>query len=158
MKIKWEIEKKRGNLRPLLHYTITLEAFETALAPPPVTITSHLPKVPAESQRHCLPGQNERKEDWKPEALHPLTTPFFKDGTRSETLRLPWRETPDYPEVEASFLALREKFEDELKRAYDSAPISIQKELGITAETRHHVVSGVAAERFLRVVGAAPAS
>ena len=104
MKIKWEIEKKRGNLRPLLRYTITLESYETALAPPQVHAESSLPKIPSDSQKHCLPGQNERKKGWRPGAFHTLFTPYFKDGTLSETLRLPWREKGDYPEVKASFL------------------------------------------------------
>ena len=43
MRITWKIEKKRGNLRPVLTYTVTLEDFERALATPPLTITSLIP-------------------------------------------------------------------------------------------------------------------
>ena len=46
MRITWKIEKKRGNLRPVLTYTVTLEDFERQLATPPLSITSLIPEPP----------------------------------------------------------------------------------------------------------------
>lgn len=62
MNIKWNITKKRGNVRPVLTYTIVLDEHEKALALPPLRLTSEIPEPEESWQEHCYPGQYERSQ------------------------------------------------------------------------------------------------
>jgi hypothetical protein len=149
--IEWVITKKRGIFRPVLRYTVTLTEFERELGVPMVRIASQIPKPPDASWDYCWPGQNERGQ-WSPAEFHQLATPAHKTGELSEVLRLPWREGNAYPEVEASFQALRQAFERALEAAAASAPLQLRGDLETTRETRRAIAPAFAAERLLRLV------
>ncbi len=151
MKIEWNIDKKRGNARPLLVFTITLTDFEKELGMPAVRIESSIPKPPDAGWRHCWPGQNERA-GWTPGEHYLLMSPSHKKGRVTETLTLPWRESNEYPEVAQSFLLLREAFERELEAAVQSAPLQVQDTLETSPPARKAIAPAVAAERMLRLV------
>lgn len=155
MFIKWKIEKKRGNLRPSLTYSIELEEFEQNIAIPIVTIESEIPVIPDDYQNYCLPGTNEREEGWDPTKTHKLSTPYFKDGSIKEFIRLPFRDNNDYPEVHRSFEKLRNEFEKHLKASYDSKPISKEYRLELSEETKKIVASGITAAKMLKFAGVA---
>jgi len=154
MRIEWKIEKKRGNLRPDLRYSVSLEDHEKALALPPVRLTSTIPKPEDDHQDYCYPGQFERGEQTGParNSFHVLESPSHKGQSWVQSLRLPWREGSEYPEVEESFLLLREAFEKELTAAYDSAPVAATQELLSSSTARKNIAPGVLAERFLQIV------
>ena len=123
MRIDWKITKKRGNLRPLLTYTVTLEEHEKALALPPLRVRSSIPEPEDSWQEHCYPGQMERAEGGRHVSCYELESPSHRGKSWPQTLRLPWREDNAYPEVEASFLAFRKAFESLLEQACASAPM-----------------------------------
>lgn len=160
MNISWVITKKRGNFRPVLQYTITLNDFERELGVPMVRMQSSIPKPPETSWEYCWPGQNERGAWPDGEAgaageggeFHQLATPAHKAGETVGFLKLPWRESNQYPEVEASFQALREAFERTLEEAAASAPIRLCGSLETSAEARRAIAPAFAAERLLRLV------
>jgi hypothetical protein len=149
--IEWKIEKKRGNYRPLLHYTVTLNEFECGLCLSAVRVQSVIPKPPEASWSYCWPGQNERGE-WAPSDWYLLMTPSHKDKSTGQTLKLPWRESNAYPEVEESFTALREAFERELSLAIDSAPLNLNGSMELSSLMRKSVAPAYAAQRILRAV------
>ena len=60
MHIEWNITKRRGNIRPVLHYTVTLEEHERELALPFIRVVSTIPEPPDSWQEFCYPGQHER--------------------------------------------------------------------------------------------------
>lgn len=153
MRITWSITKKRGNLRPVLSYSITLEDHEQALALPPVSILSSIPKPEEDWQEHCYPGQFERNTQGLATPLHRhfLESPSHKGHSWTHTLRLPWREDNEYPEVAASFQMLRETLERELASAHASRPMQMQDSIGTSKTGKREIASGVLAERFLRI-------
>jgi hypothetical protein len=59
MNMTWKITKKRGNFRPVLHYTLTLTEYERGLALPAVRIQS--PIQAADRLGHCWPGRTRRR-------------------------------------------------------------------------------------------------
>ena len=63
MHIEWNITKRRGNIRPVLHYTVTLEEHERELALPFIRVVSTIPEPPDSWQEFCYPGQHERAEN-----------------------------------------------------------------------------------------------
>lgn len=151
MIIEWKVIKKRGNFRPMLNYVIRLEAFERELAVPQVIMDSSIER-PADGWRsYCYPNQSERKGGQG--QSYRLFTPDHKLGEIEDSLRLPWRENGEYPEIRDSFMRLREQFELVLKNAYDSQPIESEGRLELSEKTRKHIASGVAAQRFLQAVG-----
>jgi hypothetical protein len=150
--IEWKIEKKRGNYRPLLHYTVTLGEFECGLCLPAVRVQSLIPRPPEASWSYCWPGQNERGQ-WTPSDWHLLMTPSHKDKSSSQTLKLPWREDNAYPEVEESFALLRDAFEEALTRAVQSAPMNLGGRLETSSVMRQTIAPAFAAGRILRAVG-----
>ena len=150
MKIEWNIVKKRGNYRPVLHYTVTLNEFERSLCLHAVRVESTIPKPPEASWTYCWPGQNERGP-WTPSAWYCLMTPSHKDGKFSDSLKLPWREGNAYPEVEASFAALRTAFETALGQALDSAPISDAGRMETSGTMRQVMAPAFMAQRILGV-------
>ncbi|OEU79730.1 MAG: hypothetical protein BA865_00230 [Desulfobacterales bacterium S5133MH4] len=152
MQIEWRIEKKRGNLRPKLHYKMILEECEKDLAIPPVCVESMIPKPLDHWQSHCYPGQKERN-GWKPEEYYSLFTPGHKTPEVAETICLPWRADNEYPEIETSFHRLRDDFEESLRHAYNSLPMDTKGNMGITPQTKKHIAPGIAAARLLRAVG-----
>ena len=149
MRIDWKITKKRGNIRPLLTYTVTLEEHEKALALPPLRVRSSIPEPENSWQEYCYPGQMERVDGADGRCCYELEGPSHRGKSWPQTLRLPWRENNAYPEVEASFLAFREAFEAMLAQAYASAPMQEEGSLGASAASRSMVAPGVLAERFL---------
>ncbi len=149
MRIDWKITKKRGNIRPLLTYTVTLEEHEKALGLPPLRMRSSIPEPEDSWQEHCYPGQMERAEGAGPSSCYELEAPSHRGRSWPQTLRLPWREDNAYPEVEASFLAFREAFEAMLAQAYASAPMQEEGSLASSAASRMLVAPGVLAGRFL---------
>lgn len=153
MNIEWTIAKKRGNFRPVLSYAITLTDYEKGLGMPAVRIESTIPKPPDAGLTYCWPGQNERAE-WTPAEFHLLMTPPHTDGTLSKSLKLPWREDNDYPEVEESFRSLRDAFERALSQASASRPMDETGSLAISGGAKADIAPAFAAERILQVVKA----
>lgn len=151
MNIVWNITKKRGNLRPVLNYTTTLTEFEKSIAMPAVRITSTIPRPPDVGWQHCWPGENERGQ-WTPAEFHLLMTPSYRSGSLTESLKLPWRENNAYPEVEASFLVLREAFEHVLATSANSKAMQVQGRLETSGLARKSIAPAVAAQRILKVV------
>jgi len=148
MRINWTIEKKRGNYRPLLHYTMVLEDFEQDLAVFAVNVQSSIPKVDKPGESFCLPDLHERGDLWHPTDYHWLTAPYFKTGQRSDTIRLPFRESGEYPEVERSFKVLREKHELVVKDSYGCQPLKQHGELDLSDETKEAIAATLTRKRL----------
>ena len=149
MKIKWQIKKKRGNFRPTLNYTIVLEDYEKELAIHAVRIDTGIPEIPNPHLSHCQPGQDERSSGWRPTGFHRIQVPYFKTGRASDFIRLPFRASGEYPEVEAAFRDLRRIYEEEVCRAYGQAPIDQSGALGVSPETGRQIAARVTADRML---------
>jgi hypothetical protein len=150
MRITWHIDKKRGNHRPVLAYTVVLEGHEKGLALPYVRITSTIPEPPSAWQLHCHPGEHERA-GLPPAGFYLLDTPSHSMKGLDRTLRLPWREDNGYPEVEESFLALRRAFEAALAEAHASGPMDVRGELAVSAGLRRELAPSLLADRLLRL-------
>jgi hypothetical protein len=148
MRIEWKIQKKAGHLRPKLHYRITLETFEIDLAVPMVRIASTIPKPPDAGQHYVWPGTKECGREL-PEEVYDLYTPSHKTGHCRETLMLPMRKEKDYPEVEASFIRLRQAYEEALLAAYANSAFETRGRLEMTTATKRQMAPAVAARRFL---------
>ncbi|NDV21959.1 hypothetical protein [Desulfovibrio sp. JC022] len=151
MIIEWNLNKKRGNFRPVLTYTIRLEDFEKELGLPQVVMESSIPEPPNSWSASCLPGKCERAGAGC--TAYRLYTPDHKKGEVEGKFTLPWRVDCDYPEIKKSFLKLREDFENVLKDAYDSHPVDINGKLELSKETRQHIASGLVSQRFLKAAG-----
>jgi hypothetical protein len=149
MKIQWTIRKKRGNYRPTLHYVITLEDFEKELAVSSLTIKSNIPKIPNPHQPYCLPDTNERVLKWKPQDYHFISVPYFKNGELEECIRLPFRESGVYPEVEESLRRLHFEHEKIVRLTYAHEPLNERKELEMLRDTRGHIAANVFSPRLL---------
>ncbi len=156
MRIDWKITKKRGNIRPILTYSVTLEECEKELAMPPLRVKSTIPEPPDSWQEYCYPGQLERSgAPADPARVYDLDIPSHKGRAWPSSLRLPWREDNVYPEVEESFRLLRDAFERQLEDAYASLPIREENSIGSSPESRRHIAPATLGARFLRF---APAS
>ena len=153
MRLALNITKKRGNLRPLLTYSVTLEDHEKALAMPPLRVRSSIPEPEESWREYCYPGEMERAEAPCPASCYELETPSHRGRSWPQTLRLPWRADNSYPEVEASFAALREAFEAQLAQACASEPMREEGSLASSESSRAFVAPAVLAERFLRIAG-----
>ncbi|GAB7081088.1 hypothetical protein [Megalodesulfovibrio paquesii] len=153
MRIEWTIIKGRGNLRPVLQYTVTLSEFEISLAVPMLQVESGIPKPPDAGWNFCWPGQNERS-DWTPSEFHVLVTPNHRSGKNTESLKLPWRASNEYPEVEAGFMALRQAFEEMLTETSRSQPMQVQGRLETSGEAKKQLAPAVVAARILHAVKA----
>lgn len=151
MIIEWKINKKRGNYRPVLTYSIKLEDFEKDLALPRVVIQSEIPEPPESWSASCLPDKNER--NGVECSTYRIYTPDHKTGILEGKAVLPWRETGNYPEVETSFRALRDNFEKVLKQAYDSLPLEENGRLEMSPEIKKLIAGGIVSEKFLKAVG-----
>ncbi len=151
MRIEWTITKERGNHRPVLEYTLTLSDFERRLYMPAVRIESAIPKPPDAGLHYCWPGHNERGE-WTPAEHYRLMSPKYSDGFVAARLRLPWRDSNEYPEVEASFETLRKVFEEAMAHAAASAPLQLRGHLETSMPTKQAIAPAVAASRMLRAV------
>ena len=149
MDISWHISKERGNHRPLLVYTVALDEYERELAVPPLEMDSTIPKPPAAFETFCYPGEKERTPGWSPEQFHTLRTPSHKQAELTEELRLPWRKDNAYPEVEASFAALRHTYEQALAQAHASDPLDVQEHLGASSDAKKRLAPALAAKRLL---------
>lgn len=152
MKIEWSIEKKRGNYRPILQYRAVLNELERSLGLAAVAVESNIPKPPEASWSYCWPGQNERST-WTPSGFYLLLTPSHKDGQRSDSLKLPWREDNVYPEVGESFALLRLAFESALAQALASPAMAEKGALETSPAMRQAMAPAFAAQRILKVVG-----
>ena len=150
MRIEWKITKKRGNLRPVLHYSVELEEHEKALALPTVSVLSSIPQPEEGRQDYCYPDMLERAAGYRPTAFHTLEAPSHKGHSWTHTLLLPWRADNAYPEVEASFRQLREALEKELGRAYNSAPLLLHGAERPSPALRRVLAPGVLGARLLR--------
>ncbi len=150
MKIQWKIEKKRGNIRPVLKYSFVIESYERSLALPPIRVCSSIAEPVDSWQEHCYPQSHERAVDPQYKGFYSLEINSHKGKTWEQSLRLPWREDNAYPEVEASFELLREAFEQELLRADASLPMEEEHHLQITNSTQQSVATSVLAEKFLQ--------
>ncbi len=150
MLITWHIEKKRGNLRPELSYSVILEGHEKGLALPYVRVQSTIPEPPAAWQAHCHPGEHERAGA-APAGCYSLATPSHAMRGTGQTLRLPWRADNRYPEVVASFRKLREAFEAELAAARASEPMDEGGELSVSLELKRDMALAIVADRLLRL-------
>lgn len=149
MNIQWSITKERGNLRPILHYTIALTEFEKSIGMPAVRIQSTIPKPPDAGWTHCWPGENERG-DWSPSDYYLLMSPSHKVAKTEEVLKLPWRKDNAYPEVEESFDALRKAFEEALVNASNSEPMNLAGRMETSGLAKRIVAPAFAAERILQ--------
>ncbi len=149
MKITWKIEKKRGNIRPVLSYAFTVESYEKCLALPPVRIISTIAEPMDSWQEHCYPGQHERAAEPTHQGFYTLEIISHKGGAWTQSLRLPWREDNQYPEVEASFEALRAAFEHELSCADASQPMDETHHITLSSATIQSIAPTVLAEKFL---------
>ena len=148
MKLHWTITKARGNLRPLLTYSIELEPWERRLATPPLRIPSSIPEPPDSWQEYCYPDQLERAGQSGP-GCYALDIPPHKGGHGSTSLRLPWRADNEYPEVAASFARLREAYEQELARAYASEPMNQSQSLRVRSPLLRETAPGILGQRIL---------
>ncbi len=149
MKIEWKIIKERGNLRPTLSYSLSIEKFEKALALPPVIIQSTIPE-PIESWRgYCYPNVDERLDTPLYKGVYRLELVSHKGGNWTQKLCLPWREDNFYPEVEESFKLLRAAFEEELQKANASLPMNESAYLQISDGASQEIAPSVLAEKFL---------
>ena len=155
MHITWNITKQRGNLRPLLTYSVTLEEHEKALALPPLRVRSSIPEPEEAWREYCYPGELERAEGAAATSCYELETPSHKGRTWPQSLRLPWREDNSYPEVEASFRLLREAFASELERAGASRPMHEENSLELGGTALRSVAPAILGQRFLEAVGKA---
>lgn len=151
MKIHWTIKKKRGNYRPSLNYHIRLEPFEKDLAVHAVRVQSLIPEIPDSHQSFCMPDQNERHPSWAPMSFHSISVPYFKKGEIREFIRLPFRDSGEYPEIKASFLLLRKTYEKIVRQAYGHASLEIQEELDTSPETKACIAPAVAAKKMLEL-------
>ncbi|THB64086.1 MAG: hypothetical protein D6E12_15630 [Desulfovibrio sp.] len=151
MNIEWNITKKRGNFRPILQYRITLTEFEKQLGMPAVRIESSIPKPPDRGLTYCWPNHNERAA-WVPSEYYLLMTPPHTKQETHESIKLPWRESNEYPEVGLSFAHLREAFEQVLARSAKSTPMEEQGSLAASAAAKSEIAPAAAAQRILQVV------
>jgi len=149
MKIEWKIKKEAGHLRPWLSYRLVLEPFEIRLAVPMVRITSTIPKPPDAWQRHVHPGTAETKDGWAPEAFYEIVTPSHQTGCHREAISLPMRTSGKYPEVEASFMALRDVYEAALMAAYRNAAFEVRETLSLSDRAKRAIAPGVVAYQLL---------
>ncbi|PID75925.1 MAG: hypothetical protein CSA20_04180 [Deltaproteobacteria bacterium] len=149
MNIRWNIDKKRGNYRPTLKYVISLEEHERAIAMQSIQIESLIPRIPEPGKGWCMPGENERAEGWQPKEFHYLSVPWFKTGQHSDFLYLPFRDSGDYPEVEESFVLLRQRYEEVVRKTYRWEPIKQSGELETSPETKKAIAARLAAMQML---------
>ncbi len=149
MKIEWNISKKRGNLRPTLSYSFVVEKYEKALALPPILIESTIPEPLESWQEHCYPSELERADTPKYKGFYRLELVSHRGNMWKQSLRLPWREDNNYPEIEESFNQLRLVFENELKRANNSEPMEETSYLQISDLATQNLAPQVLAEKFL---------
>ncbi|PIE69645.1 MAG: hypothetical protein CSA21_01215 [Deltaproteobacteria bacterium] len=78
-----------------------------------------------------------------------ISVPFYREGELEGFFRLPFRESGEYPEVEESFLLLREKYEQIIREAYAHEPIDIRGELDLSAETKKAIAAKLTAKKIL---------
>lgn len=149
MRIDWKITKKRGNLRPILTYSVALDEYEKSLALPPLRMMSTIPEPQDSWQDYCYPGQMERAEDAAATSCYELETPSHRGRSWPQSLRLPWREDNAYPEVAESFELFRKYFEAMLEDAYASLPMEEENSISSSKESRIHIAPGMVAARFL---------
>lgn len=157
MEIQWNITKKRGNFRPTLTYTVTLAEHERALGLPFIRIQSTIPEPSDAWQEFCYPEQLERSEGYKAEKFYNLEIPSHKKHTWQNSLRLPWREDNEYPEIRASLEVLRATFEKALKDANASLPMDENDSLCISESAREAIAPAVLGARFLQLARASRA-
>lgn len=149
MKIEWTITKKRGNIRPMLHYCFVVESFERELALPPIRIESSIAEPLDACEEHCYPEKNERATSPLYNGFYMLEIVSHKGNLWPQKIRLPWREDNEYPEVEESFKKLRTVFEKELASANASVAMQKSSSLQITDTATQFVAPSILAERFL---------
>lgn len=150
MKIKWTIEKQRGNFRPVLEYDIVLEDFEIELALPSVKIVSDIACIPDPKCKFCLPHSNEREAHWQADKYHNMYSPDCRKGKINKRIILPFTIINDFKLIENSFIRLREAFEKEMQAAKDSESILIRQHLSLSDDVRNNMAAGIAAHKLLQ--------
>ncbi len=154
----WPGENERIGEEPLRD----LKTPETALAASAAPCQTNEPRqtgntgtAPEKDKNHAEnAGQKAQPERpiWTPTEWHLLMTPSHRTGKTTEELRLPWRASNRYPEVEAAFTALRTAFEAALAETAASSPMDERGTLETSADTRKVIAPAFAAERILRAV------
>ncbi|WP_291323133.1 hypothetical protein [Desulfonatronospira sp.] len=152
MILEWKIIKKSGHMRPKLRYKVRLEDFEKDLAVPMVRISSSIPKPVDSWQAHAWPGTNELAPGYETE-YYDIFTPSHKTEQLEEVLTLPMRETRLYPEVEESFLNLRQAYEQVLVTAYENSAFEQEGRLELSMPIKKLIAPHAVAARFLKAAG-----
>lgn len=149
MEISWNINKKRGNFRPVLTYEIALDDLEKELGIGPLKIDSKIVKPRNSWESHCFPGQNERDGIFDKETYE-ITTPSFKKNKISGKITLVWKESCKYPEVNNCFENVRSKMEEEILKAQNSFSINESGKIEFTKKFKLKSAPAAAAEMFLK--------
>ncbi len=149
MQIKWDIDRKRGNYRPTLKFVITLEEHERSIAMHAVSVQSMIPRIPNGGRAWCMPGCDERAPGWIPADYHQLHVPYFKTGIIKDFIRLPFQADDTFPEVENSFLLLRDTYEKVVASVYSIEPVNQQKELTTSQKTKEKIAAALTAQKML---------
>lgn len=102
---------------------MALEPFEKSLAMPAVFLDTGIPHIPRPHQPFCLPNENERSPGWQPDRFHRLQVPYFRTGETNGFIRLPFRASGEYPEVEEAFRQLHQLYETKVCEAYAQPPL-----------------------------------
>ncbi|TYT73246.1 hypothetical protein [Desulfobotulus mexicanus] len=151
MEIRWSIDKKRGNFRPVLSWSITLEPAEKELGMAPLAVDTKIPMPAAYWESHCYPGQHERSGKPVPGSWE-VITPAHKSGKSDGRMILPWRENNAYPEVITGFERVREAMEKVLAEAAASTPMHEEEKMALGIMVRKQLAPGLAADRMLSSV------
>ena len=151
------IEWRRGNIRPVLHYTVTLEEHERELALPFIRVVSTIPEPPDSWQEFCYPGQHERAENPASGKTYDLEIPSHKGRLWKQTMRK-LEKSPPTNELLTNDNYPRLLITGELKAAYGSLPMDESNSLETSFDARRFIAPGILAERFLILARNAKAS
>ncbi len=130
-----------------------LEDYERKLAVDAVRITSSLPFLENPHEEFCLPGTHERAKDWQPKDFHQLSVPYFREGEKRGTIRLPFRESGCYPEVEENFAELQRRYECLVREAYQWEPLKESGECNTSSETKKAIAATLVSRQLLALAG-----
>ena len=137
MRITWKITKPRGVFRPELTYKLEREGWEAELNIPKVYAQSTIPQ-PSDPVTRI---NNERTlENDEGTSTHRLV-----GSSEPQKIRLPFRQSGEYPEVAESMAILRAEIERRIIQAHDALALDITGELEMTPATKKHVAAYAAA-------------
>eukprot|EP00767_Chilomastix_cuspidata_P000007 gnl/Chilomastix_cuspidata/10007.p2 GENE.gnl/Chilomastix_cuspidata/10007~~gnl/Chilomastix_cuspidata/10007.p2 ORF type:complete len:154 (-),score=10.29 gnl/Chilomastix_cuspidata/10007:47-508(-) len=152
MEINYEIEKQRGNFRPVVKYTITLGENEAILGIPPLKIDSGIKKPVNSWEKHCYPDKNERAGLFDKENYQ-ILTPGFKNRESKGELRLGFNDSNDYKEVYDCFIKVRDIIEKEILKAKDFSAFNKSFKIGFSDDFKTERAPSSAKDMFLKAVG-----